>query len=167
MCACVCVRARTCVTHHLPALLLFVGVLQLSVHYPAHRQTHRQNQNPELSEPHQVQTAALLLRVRRLPDAAQFVGLHGSVAGQLQQPLDVVEDGGLVVGQRKLHLPGRTQARHLNTHTPFISDFYNRQVFLWYNYKLSYFELQRPDSTGLCDNFSCSGVVVVVLLPSG
>lgn len=53
------------------------------------------------------------LRVGGLPDAPQFVRLDGSAAGELQQPLDVVEDGGLVVGQRKLHLPGRPQTGHL------------------------------------------------------
>lgn len=54
-----------------------------------------------------------LLRVRGLPDAPQFIRLDGTVAGELQQPLDVVEDGGLVVGQRKLHLPARSQPGHL------------------------------------------------------
>lgn len=54
-----------------------------------------------------------LLRVRGLPDAPQFIRLHGTAAGELQQPLDVVEDGGLVVGQRKLHLPARSQPGHL------------------------------------------------------
>ena len=160
------------VTHHLPALLLFVGVLQLSVHYPAHRHTHTnsQNQNPELSEPHQVQTVALLLRVCRLPDAAQFVRLHGSVAGQLQQPLDVVEDGGLVVGQRKLHLPGRTQARHLNTHThthtTFISDFYNQQQGINIQFHISSFNVLTLDRVIASAVQALCGPVVV-LLPSG
>lgn len=56
-----------------------------------------------------------LLRVRGLPDAPQFIRLDSSVAGELQQPLDIEEDGGPVVGKRKLHLPGCTQPSHLNT----------------------------------------------------
>lgn len=69
-----------------------------------------------MSDQIQTMSMSLLLRVGGLPDASQFVRLHGSVAGELQQPLDVVEDGRLVVGQRELHLPGRTQPCHLNTH---------------------------------------------------
>lgn len=53
------------------------------------------------------------LRVGGLPDAPQFVCFDGTVAGQLQQSLDVVEDRGLVVGQRKLHLPGCPKTGHL------------------------------------------------------
>lgn len=64
-----------------------------------------------------------LLRVRGLPDAPQFIRLHSSVAGELQQPLDIEEDGGLVVGKRQLHLPGCTQPSHLNTHTGQIQQF--------------------------------------------
>lgn len=105
------------VAHHLPALLLFFRVLQLSVHYPAGHNSQNKNSNIcEMFSSFQIRTLSLLLRVRGLPDASQFVRLHGSVAGELQQPLDVVEDGRLVVGQRKLHLPGRAQPRHLNTH---------------------------------------------------
>ncbi len=74
---------------------------------------------------YQIETPSLLLRVRGLPDASQFVRLHGSIAGELQQPLDVVEDGRLVVGQRKLHLPGRPQPRHLNAHEQLFSVFLN------------------------------------------
>lgn len=62
---------------------------------------------------HHAQTPSLLLRVCRLPYASQFVRLHCSTTGQLQQSLDIEEDGGLVVGQRKLHLPGRTETGHL------------------------------------------------------
>lgn len=66
---------------------------------------------------HHVLTPALLLRVCGLPYASQFVRLHCSATGQLQQPLDVEEDGGLVVGQRKLHLPGCTEPGHLRVST--------------------------------------------------
>lgn len=60
-----------------------------------------------------MKTRSSCLRVGGLPDAAQFVRLDSSVAGELQQPLDVVKDGGFVVGQRKLHLPGRPQTSYL------------------------------------------------------
>lgn len=53
------------------------------------------------------------LRVRRLPDAPQLVRLYGAVAGELQEPLHIVEDGQLVVGERDLHLPSRAETRHL------------------------------------------------------
>lgn len=53
------------------------------------------------------------LRVGGLPDAAQLVRLDAAAAGELQQLLDVVEDGGLVVGEGQLHLPRTAQAGHL------------------------------------------------------
>lgn len=69
-----------------------------------------------------------LLRVRGLPDAPQFIRLDSSVAGELQQPLDIEEDGGPVVGKRKLHLPGCTQPSHLNTQTGQIQQLFSKNI---------------------------------------
>lgn len=96
-------------SHHLSALLFLVRVLEFSIHDPRMEQSVDQT---DIRSPH-VLPAALLLRVCGLPYASQFVRLHCSAAGQLQQPLDVEEDGRLVVGQRKLHLPGGTEPGHL------------------------------------------------------
>lgn len=63
------------------------------------------------------------LRVCGLPDAAQLVRLHRSAAGELQEPLNVVEDRQLEVGEGKLHLSCRAQPRHLNTHTHHVIEF--------------------------------------------
>lgn len=40
------------------------------------------------------------LRVGGFPDAPQLVRLDAAATGELQQLLNVVKDGGLVVGQR-------------------------------------------------------------------
>lgn len=69
-----------------------------------------------------------LLRVRGLPDAPQFIRLDSSVAGELQQPLDIEEYGGPVVGKRKLHLPGCTQPSHLNTQTGQIQQLFSKNI---------------------------------------
>lgn len=96
------------VLYHFAALLLLLSILQLSVHDSLgnkHRESETRSCCSDLHQHRQCSHS----RVRRFPDAPQFISLHGSVAGELQQPLDVVEDGGLVVGQRKLNLAGRTQ----------------------------------------------------------
>lgn len=102
-------------TYHLSTFLLFVRVLQFSIHYPAVQKKKLTTYKKHLIRTYEIWNWALLLRVCGLPDAPQFVCLHGTIAGKLQQPLDIVEDGGLVVGQRKLYLPGCSQPSHLNT----------------------------------------------------
>lgn len=39
-------------------------------------------------------------RVRRLPNASKLVGFDAAVTGELQQLLNIVENGGFVVGER-------------------------------------------------------------------
>lgn len=134
-------------THHLSALLLFVRVLQLSVHYPAGQNKKSNTCEVDHIRSLQVQTPALLLRVRGLPDASQFVRLHGSVAGELQQPLDVVEDGRLVVGQRELHLPGRSQPRHLNAHEQLLQIL--KEPSVWRSLKIKGVNFQTDKFSGL------------------
>lgn len=72
------------------------------------------------------------LRVCGLPDAAQLVRLHRSAAGELQEPLNVVEDCQLEVGEGKLHLSCRAQPRHLSahahTHTHHVTEFLWKKV---------------------------------------
>ncbi|TNN87393.1 hypothetical protein EYF80_002594 [Liparis tanakae] len=98
-----------------------VRVLQLPVHDPEEHSDMSEAAfsppppplSPQSPPPSPSLPPPPLLRVGGLPDAPQLVCLHGPAAGELQQPLDVVEDGGLVVGERKLHLPGGAQTCHL------------------------------------------------------